>query len=103
MVRPKAEKRYPIPVLLAVRFASIFRSGAREPLARIVGGENLAADQRAHPDGEVVGGGDGAAGRRGVGRILVRVVVGLQSSPLGRSDKIGGVRGIRQGVRGTSV
>lgn len=102
-VGPKRHLSDPIPVFLAERLAWILRFRAVEPLALIVGIENFAADQRPHPGGEIIGGGDDATGRQGIGRILPCVVVGLKRVRPGRSYEIGGIRRIRQGVGGTAV
>jgi hypothetical protein len=58
----------------------------------------LPPDQRAHPGGQIIRGGDGASGREGIGRILCRVVIGLERSRLGRSLKIGWIGRIHQSV-----
>src|ERR1700720_2333226 len=102
-VRPKGDLGDPIPIFLAERFAWILRVKAVEPLALMVSIEKLAPGQRAHPDGQIIRGGDDASGREGIGRILPRVVIGLEGSRLGRSLKIGGIRRIHQGVRGIAV
>src|SRR5262249_17222460 len=59
----------------------------------MVGIENFAADQLPHPGGEIIGGGDDATGRQGIGRILPRVVVWLERARPGRSYEIGGGKG----------
>src|SRR5262249_62127494 len=92
-VGPKRHLSNPIPVFLAERLAWILRFRAVEPSALMVGIENFAADQLPHPGGEIIGGGDDATRRQGIGRILPRVVVWLERAPPGRSYEIGGGRG----------
>ena len=82
-VRPKGDLGDPIPIFLAERFAWVLRLKAVEPLALMVSIEKLATGQRAHPDGQIIRGGDDASGREGIGRILPRVVIGLEGSPQG--------------------
>ena len=57
----------------------------------VIGIEKLAPDQRAHPDREIIRGRDRASGREGIGRILSRVVIGLEGSRIGSGLKIGGI------------
>ena len=97
-VRSKRHQRYPIPIPLALRRTRILRFRAVEPLALIGGTENLAPDQPAYPGGQIVRGRDDASGGEGIGRILVRGVIGLEGSRLGRNNEIGGIRRIRQGI-----
>src|SRR5262245_34327592 len=81
-VRPKGDLGDPIPILLAARSTWVLRLKAVEPLALIVGIEKLASDQRAHPDGEIIRGGDDVSGGEGIARILPRVIIGLEGSRL---------------------
>ncbi len=67
-------------------------SQENEPLVLVIGIEKLAPDQRAHPDREIIRGRDRASGREGIGRILSRVVIGLEGSRIGSGLKIGGIR-----------
>ena len=95
-VRSPAQLGDAVPVLLAVGLARVFGLHAVEPLALIVGVEHPAADQCLDPGGEIVGGRDDAPGRRGVGRVLAGVVVGLEGSGPGRGLEVGRVRLVHQ-------
>src|SRR5204863_6362651 len=69
-----------VPVLLALGLAWQLGLQAVEPLALILGVDDLAADQRLDPYGEIVGGRDHASCRRGVGRVLAGATIGLEDS-----------------------
>ena len=61
-----------VAVPLALGLARVLGPRAVEPAALVLGVEHPAADQRLDPGGEVVGGGDDAAGCRGEGMVQAR-------------------------------
>ncbi len=65
-VRSEAKLGDAVPVLLAVGHARVLGLQAVEPPVLIVRVEHPAANQCLHPGDEVIGGGDDAAGRRGI-------------------------------------
>ena len=102
-VRSPAKLADPVPVLLALRLARYLGLQAVEPLALIVGVEDLTADQRRDPCGAIVGGRDDTSGRRGVGRVLLGAVIGLEGSGFDRGLDVGRVRLVRQITKGAAA
>jgi hypothetical protein len=98
LVRPEGDRGDAVSVVLAFRLAWVLWLGTIQPLALIVGIENLAADERAYPGREVVRGRDDAACGKIRRRVLPRVIVGLERSCLGRRLEIVKIGRIDQGV-----
>ena len=102
-VRSPAKLADAVPVLLALGLARYLGLHAVEPLALIVAVEGLAADQRLDPCGAIVGGRDDTSGRRGVGRVLLGAVIGLEGSGFDRGLDVGRVRLVRQITKGAAA
>jgi len=90
LVRPKGDLGYPIPIFLAARLSLVLRLKAIKPLALVVSIEKLATNQCPHQGRDITGGRDGASCCASIGRILPRVVIGLEGPGPGRHLKLGG-------------